>query len=268
MALLRGDAGEMERLAASAAGKPVAEYLLFLNTFLEAYHGRRKKVRELLRRKVEFAEQSGATGRAASHYADASLMEAYFGNPQQARADAEAALKVSAKPDSGVTSASALALALAGDTTPAEKLAAELNQKFPLSTRVQSCALPTIHAAVALHRGNADRALELLPGTMGPYDLGATALLDPMYIRGRAYLMLHDGGAAAVEFRKLIDHPWHRTGNLVGALAHLGLARAYMLQGDTTKSRAAYQDFLTLWKDADPDVPILKQAKAEYAKLR
>ena len=195
-------------------------------------------------------------------------MEAYFGNPQQARADAETALKVSAKRDSGVTSASALALALAGDTTQAEKLAAELSQKFPLNTRVQRCALPTIHAAVALHRGNADKALELLPGTMGPYDLGATALLDPMYIRGRAYLMLHDGGAAAVEFRKVIDHPWHRTGNLVGALAHLGLARAYALRGEKAKSRTAYQDFLALWKDADPDIPILQQAKVEYAKLR
>jgi DNA-binding winged helix-turn-helix (wHTH) protein/tetratricopeptide (TPR) repeat protein len=268
LALLRGDARETERLAASAAGKPVAEYLLFLDTFLEAYHGRRKKVRELLRKKVEFAEHSGATGRAASHHADAGLMEAYFGNPQQARADAETALKVSAKRDSGVTSASALALALAGDTTQAEKLAAELSQKFPLNTLVQRCALPTIRAAVALHRGNADKALELLAGTMGPYDLGATALLDPMYIRGRAYLMLHDGGAAAVEFRKVIDHPWHRTGNLVGALAHLGLARAYTLQGETTKSRAAYQDFLTLWKTADPDIPILKEAKAEYAKLK
>ena len=171
LALLRGDAREMERLAASAAGKPVAEYLLFVDTFLEAYHGRRKKVRELLRRKVEFAERSSARERAASHHADAGLMEAYFGNPQQARADAETALKVSAKRDSGVTSASALALALAGDTTQAENLAAELSQKFPLNTRVQRCALPTIHAAVALHRGNADKALELLPGTMGPYDL-------------------------------------------------------------------------------------------------
>ena len=103
---------------------------------------------------------------------------------------------------------------------------------------------------------------------MGPYDLGATALLDPMYMRGRAYLMLNDGSAAALEFRKMIDHPGIVQENLVGALAHLGLARAYALQGEKAKSRTAYQDFLALWKDADPDIPILQQAKAEYAKLQ
>jgi eukaryotic-like serine/threonine-protein kinase len=266
LALLRGDTGEMERLAGRAVGKPVAEYLLFLETFTEAYHGRRRRVRELLRRKVDLAERAGATQRAAGHQADASLMEAYFGDPQEVRRDAQAALKLSVKRDSWVTSALALALALTGNATQAEKLAAELNQKFPLNTRVQRCTLPAIRAAVALHLGNADKALELLPNVTSPYELGAVELLDPIYLRGQAYLMLHNGPAAAAEFQKIVDFPDIARKNLVGALAHRGLARAYALQADTARARAANHDFLTLWKDADADIPILKEAKAEYAK--
>jgi len=268
LALLRGDAVEKERLTANATGKPVAEYLLFLDTYMEAYHGRRRRVRELLRGKVELAESAGAAQRAAGHRADASLMEAYFGDPQQARAGAETALKSSVKRNSWVTSALALALALAGDTTHAEVLSTELNQKFPLNTRVQRCALPTIRAAMELHRGNAHKALELLPKVTSPYEPGAAELLDPIYLRGQTYLVLHNGPAAATEFQKIVDHPGIVQENLVGALAHLGLARAYALQGDSAKSRTAYQNFLTLWKDADPDIPILKQATAEYANLQ
>jgi DNA-binding winged helix-turn-helix (wHTH) protein/tetratricopeptide (TPR) repeat protein len=268
LALLRGDARERERLAARAAGKPVAEYLLFLDTFMEAYHGRRRRVRELLGRKLELAERAGATQRAASHQADTSLMEAYFGDPQEARRDAEAALKLSEKRDSWVTSALALALALTGNTKQAEKLAAELNQKFPLNTRVQRCTLPAIRAAVALHRGNADKALAFLPNVTSPYELGAVELLDPIYLRGQVYLMLHNGPAAAAEFQKIVDLPDIARENLLGALAHRGLAQAYALQGDTALARAANHDFLTLWKDADPDIPILKEAKVEYAKLK
>jgi hypothetical protein len=206
--------------------------------------------------------------RAAGHQADASLMEAYFGDAQEARRDAEAALKLSVKRDSWATSALALALALTGNSMQAEKLAAELNQQFPLNTRVQRCTLPAIHAAVALHRGNADKALELLPNVTSPYELGAVELLDPIYLRGQAYLMLHNGPAAAAEFQKIVDFPDIARENLVGALAHRGLARAYALQADTARVRAASHDFLTLWKDADADIPILKKAKAEYAKLQ
>jgi predicted Zn-dependent protease len=165
----------------------------------------------------------------------------------------------------------ALALTRAGETAGAEKLAAELDKTFPLDTRVQRYWLPTIRAGVALENKDPNRAIELLKAA-STIELGVptqfTIYLCPVYVRGEAYLMLHDGNAAAAEFQKFIDHrglvenfPW-------GALARLGLARAYAMQGDMAKARSAYQDFLTLWKDADPDIPILKEAKTEYAKLQ
>ena len=170
----------------------------------------------------------------------------------------------------------ALALARAGDTPAAEKLADELDKTYPLGTLVQRYWLPTIRAAVALQRKDPNRAVELL-NRASTIELGQPANLAvslcPAYLRGEAYLMLHDGNAAAAEFRKFIEHyglvanfPW-------GALARLGLARAYVLDAATDpaardKARAAYQDFFALWKDADPDIPILHSAKAEYAKLK
>ena len=166
----------------------------------------------------------------------------------------------------------ALALAQADDTARAEELAAELDKTFPLDTLVQRYWLPTVRAAVALERGNPNRAVELLKETnaieLGQPTTNSTVMLAPVYTHGEAYLALGDGQRAAKEFQKFIDHrglvgnfPW-------GALARLGLARAYATQGDTAKAKAAYQDFLTLWKDADPDIPIYIAAKAEYAKLR
>jgi predicted Zn-dependent protease len=161
----------------------------------------------------------------------------------------------------------ALALARGGDTVGAEKLAAELEKTSPLDTMVQRYWLPTIRASVALERNDPNRAIELLK-VVSPIELGRAGNLLPVYLRGEAYLMLHDGNRAAGEFQEFIDYrglianfPW-------GALARLGLARAYAMQGDKAKARTAYQDFLTLWKDADPDIPILKQAKTEYAKLQ
>jgi predicted Zn-dependent protease len=170
-----------------------------------------------------------------------------------------------------VRAVAALALARAGDAAGAEKLATDLDKTFPLDTLAQRYWLPTIRAGVALERQDPNRAIELLQ-VASPIELGAQTniitYLCPAYVRGEAYLMLHDGNRAAAEFQKFIDHrglvlnfPW-------GALARLGLARAYALQGDRAKARTAYQDFLTLWKDADPDIPILKQAKAECAKLQ
>jgi hypothetical protein len=170
----------------------------------------------------------------------------------------------------------AVALARAGDTAAAEKLAAGLDTTFPLDTLVQRYWLPTIQAAIALERKDPSRAVELLKVTSA-IELGQPTIVDvflcPVYLRGEAYLMLNNGNAAAAEFQKFIDHyglvanfPW-------GALARLGLARAYALDAATDpaardKARTAYQNFLTLWKDADPDIPIYKQAKAEYARLR
>jgi eukaryotic-like serine/threonine-protein kinase len=191
------------------------------------------------------------------------------GNRQQALADVDAAMRLA--PNRNVRAVAALALARAGYTAPVEKVVAELDKTFPLDTLVQRYWLPTIRAAIALQREDPNRAIELLQ-VASAIELcqptQATIYLCPAYLRGQAYLMLRDGNAAAAEFQKFIDHrglvvnfPW-------GALARLGLARAYALQGDTAKAKAAYQDFLTLWKDADPDIPILQQAKAEYAKLQ
>jgi len=252
----------MARVVASAADKPFLAFAMQAST--EAYYGRLRKARELRRRAVESAKQNGAVQTAAFLQVALGFEEVSLGDMQHARADADAALKIAANQE--VRLVASFVLALAGDTEHAEKLAAELNKSFPLDTEVQRLGLPTTRAVVALSRNNPAKAVELL-GLMSPHELGAPGLV-PIYERGRAYLMLQNGSAAAAEFQKVIDHPGIVQGNPVGALAHLGVARAYALQGDTTKSRAAYQDFLTLWKDADPDVPILQQARAEYAKLQ
>jgi predicted Zn-dependent protease len=218
---------------------------------------------------MDSAQHNDAKESAAAYQAAAALREVEAGNQEQARAEANAALKLAS--NRVVRAIAALALARAGDTAGAEKLAAELDKAFPLDTVVQRYWLPTIRAGVALERKDPNRAIELLKGA-STLELGEVTnlaiFLCPVYLRGEAYLMLHDGNRAAAEFQKFIDHrglvanfPW-------GVLARLGLARAYAMQGDTAKARAAYQDFLTIWKDADPDVPVLKQAKAEYAKLK
>ena len=270
LAFLRGDEGRMAHLASVAVGKPGTEDLLLASQAdTEGWHGRLKNAQELTIRAVNSALHNDARETAAAYQAEAALREVESGNPERARADAAAALKLA--PNRDVQAMVAVALARAGDTVGAEKLAAELDRSYPLGTLVQRYWLSTIQAAVALERKDPRRAIELLKEA-SPLDLSAPTILSvellPVYLRGESYLVLHDGRGAAAEFQKFIDHrglvgnfPW-------GALARLGLARAYALQGDTAKARAAYQDFLTLWRDADPDVPLLKQAKAEYAKLQ
>jgi len=256
-------------LVSAAMGKPGAEdMLLAAQADTEGWYGKLKNAHELTRRAMDSAQRNDAKETAAGYQAEAALREVELGNREQARAEAYAALKLA--PGRGVRDMAALALTRAGETAGAEKLAAELEKTFPLDTLVQRYWLPTIRAGIALQRKDPNRAIELLKAT-STIELGQTNLsinLCPVYLRGEAYLMLHDGNRAAAEFQKFIDHrglvanfPW-------GALARLGLARAFAMQGDTAKAKTAYQDFLTLWKDADPDVPILKEAKAEYAKLR
>ena len=270
LAFFKGDSALMTQLASAAMGKPRTEDLLLaIQADTEGWHGRLKNAHELTRRAMDSAEHNDAKESAASYQAAAALREVESGNRVQARTEANAALKLA--PNRDVRAVAALALARAGDTAGAEKLAAELDKTFPLDTLVQRNWLPTIRATVALDRKNPNRAVELLKAARsielgGPTNL--TIVLCPVYLRGEAYLMLHDGNGAAAEFQKFIDHrglvsnfPW-------GAVARLGLASANAMQGDTVKAKAAYQDFLTLWKDADPDIPILKQAKAEYAKLQ
>ena len=269
LAFLKGDAAQMAQLVSAAMGKPGAEDLLLdMQADTEGWYGGLKNAHELTGRAMDSAQHNDAKETAASYEAAAALREVESGNREQARAEANAAMKLA--PNRDVRAIAALALARAGDTAGAEKLVAEFDKSFPLDTLVQRYWLPTIRAAIALQRKDANRAIELLKVAStvelsGPMNL--TIFLCPAYLRGEAYLMLHDGNRAAAEFQKFIGHrglvgnfPW-------GALAHLGLARAYAMQGDTAKARSAYQDFLTLWKDADPDIPILKQAKAEYAKL-
>jgi serine/threonine protein kinase/tetratricopeptide (TPR) repeat protein len=270
LAFLKGNAAQMAQLAADAMGKPGTEDLLLAaQADTEAWHGKLKNARELTRRAMDSAQHNDAKEAAATYQAAAALREVESGNRTQARADADAAVKLA--PNRDVQAMAALALARAGDTAGGEKLAAELDQTLPLDTLVQRYWLPTIRAAVALQRKDPNRAVELLKAAsmieLGcPTSLGV--VLFPAYLRGEAYLMLHDGNRAAAEFQKFIDH-YGLVGNFPwGALARLGIARAYAMQGDTAKAKAAYQDFLTLWKDADPEIPIYKQAKAEYAQLQ
>jgi tetratricopeptide (TPR) repeat protein/tRNA A-37 threonylcarbamoyl transferase component Bud32 len=266
LAFLKGDSAKMVQLASAAMGKPGTEdQLLAMQADTESWYGKLKNAHELTGRAMDSAQHNDARESAASYQAAAALREVESGNREQARAEANAALKLA--PNRDVRATAALALARAGDTAGAEKLAAELDKTYPLDTLVQRYRLPTIRAAVALERKDPNRAIEQLKVTSA-IELGDQGDLTPVYLRGEAYLMLRDGSAAAAEFQKFIDHrgvvvnfPW-------GALARVGLARAYAMQRDTVKARTAYQDFLTLWKDADPDIPILKEAKVEYAKLK
>jgi tetratricopeptide (TPR) repeat protein len=269
LAFLKGDTAQMARIVSAAAGKPGAEEpLLAIQADAEGWYGKLKNAHELTGRAMDSALHHNAKEAAAAYQARAALREVESGNREQARAEAAAAVKLAKDRDVWVIAA--LALARAGDTAGAEKLAAELDKTFPLDTLVQRYWLPTIRAGVALQSKDPDRAIELLK-VVSPVDLGGqpmlAAYMSPAYVRGEAYLMLHDGNRAAVEFQKFIDHRGLVATFSWGALARLGLARAYALQGDTAKARAAYRDFLTLWKDADAGIPILKEAKAEYAKL-
>jgi DNA-binding winged helix-turn-helix (wHTH) protein/tetratricopeptide (TPR) repeat protein len=270
LAFLKDDAAQMTLLASAAMGKPGTEDLLLASQAdTEGWHGRLKDARQLTRRAMDSALHNDAKESAATYQAAAALREVESGNRKRARAEADAAVKLA--PNRDVRAMAALAFARAGATARAEKLAAELDKTFPLDTLVQRYWLPTIRAAVALERRDPTRAIELLK-VASPIELSGPTnlaiLMCPVYLRGEAYLMLHNGDAAALEFQKFIDHrglvwnfPW-------GALTRLGLARAYALQGDAAKAKAAHQDFLALWKDADPDLLILIAAKSEYAKLQ
>jgi len=220
---------------------------------------------------VASAKRAEEKETAAGYEASAGVREALFGNATEARHLVGAALALSNGHD--VQCAGALALALAGDAAQADKLADDLAKRFPEDSIVQFNCVPTLHAQIALSRAEASKASAVLQAAT-TYELATPSngsfsfSLYPAFVRGEAYLGAHHGTEAAAEFQKLLDHRSLVVMEPIGALAHLGLARAYALQGDSAKAHAAYQDFLTLWKDADPDIPILIAAKAEYAKLR
>ena len=268
LAFLKNDAAGMAQQVTWSAGKPgVEDVLLASEAGTVVYSGRLEKAREFSRRAVSAAERSEEREVAAGYEAGAALMEALFGNAAQAREHAAAALALST--GRYVQYGAALALALAGDATRAQALTDDLAKRFPQDTLVRFNYLPTLHARLALNHNNTSKAIETLQAAI-PYELGSVGYgtLYPVFVRGEAFLAAHYGGEAAVEFQKFLDHRGILGNSPILALAHLGLARAYVLQGDTVKAHAAYQDFLTLWKDADPDIPILIAAKAEYAKLQ
>jgi eukaryotic-like serine/threonine-protein kinase len=265
------------------AGKPDYEnYGLAHASDTEAYGGHVGKARELTKRAVDSAIRANSKENGAVWQANAALQQAAYGNAKKARQSAAEALKL-APASRGVESEAALAFAMAGDTARAESLAQDLGKRFPVDTHMQSLWLPAIQAQLALDRKNPAIALNALQAASPielaniPFVSGLSCLYH-VYVRGEGYLAAGQGTAAAAEFQKILDHSGIVWNCWTGALAHLGVARANALQARTSqgadadaarvRALAAYQDFLTLWKDADPDIPILKQAKAEYAKLR
>jgi eukaryotic-like serine/threonine-protein kinase len=273
VAFLEGDAAEMERQSAWSAGRPGSDdILLSPQSDTEASSGHLGKAQELSRRASESAQSIGEREAAAGREINAALREAEFGNAVQARSQTASALALDST--QGTQILAALALARAGDLDRAQKMANELEKQNPLNTTINRYWLPTIRAALELNRQNPSKAVEILqPAALN--ELGEPdpapevgGFLYPIFVRGQAYLALRQESAAIAEFQKFLDYRGVVINGPLGALAHLGLARAYALQGDTSKARAAYQDFLTLWKDADPDIPILIAAKSEYAKLK
>jgi tetratricopeptide (TPR) repeat protein len=276
LAFLQNDGAGMAKQMAWASGKRGIEELMLSNEAdTVAYYGRLRNARELSRQAVALAKQAEETETAARYEAAAALRESLFGNVAEARATAASALELSTSRD--VQYGVSLALALAEDSlrgqVQAEELADDLAKRFPEDTIVQFNYLPTLRAQIAINHHDASKAVGFLEAT-APYELGTpmfsgfTGVLYPAYVRGQAYMAVHQGSKAVVEFQKLLNHRGAVVNEPMGVLSHLGLARAYAMQGDTAKAKAAYQDFLTLWKDADPDIPILKQAKAECAKLQ
>jgi tetratricopeptide (TPR) repeat protein len=263
-------------------GKPEENVGLALASDTEAYAGHMGKARELTKRSVDSAIRADSKENGAIWQANAGVQQAAYGNPAEARQSAAEALKLASE-SQGVEVEAALAFAMAGDTARAESLAQDLNKRFPLDTQIQSLWLPAIHGQVALDKKNPAAAVNTLQAAsaieLGQIDfLANISCLYHVYVRGEAYLAAGQGSAAAAEFQKILDHSGIVWNCWTGALARLGVARANALQARTSqvadsdaarvRALAAYKDFLTLWKDADPDVPILKEAKAEQAKLQ
>jgi tRNA A-37 threonylcarbamoyl transferase component Bud32/tetratricopeptide (TPR) repeat protein len=270
LAFLQGDTTTMASEAAWASGKPgIEDTLLYFQSDTAAYAGQLAKANDFTARAVASAQQAGEKETAAGYQAEAALREAVVGDAAQARQQAAAALKISTGRDT--QAAAALALALAGDAAQAQKLADDLAQRFPQDTITQFNYLPAIRAAIALARNAPAKAIAELQAA-SPYELGqpaTTILLNlyPVYVRGLACLAAHQGEQAAAEFQKILDHPGFTLNEVIGPLANLGLARAHALSGNKPGARKSYQDFLALWQHADPEIPILRQAKAEYAKM-
>jgi len=276
IAFLKGDKVGMERAAALARERRGANgWVSNSEGFVLAYSGHLEAARKKSQLAADLARKTERRDTEALYEADAAVREALFGNVPTARQRAVDALELSKSRD--VVYGVGFALALSGDSSRSEALTEDLSRRFPEDTRVQFTYAPTLRALLALNRSQPSKAVELLQTTI-PYEGGSPTVggseyllgagnLYPAYGRGLAYLAAHQGAEAAGEFQKIIDHRGIVISDPVGALAHLQLGRAYALSGDKTKAKSAYRNFLTLWKDADPDIPILQQAQAEYANL-
>ena len=272
LAFLGSDSQAMAEQQQWFVGKPEENDGLSLASDTEAYVGRLHKARELTKQSIGSAIRADSKETGAIWQEIAAQREAVFGNPAEAKQQAADGLKLYPA-SQGVEVEAALAFAMAGDTIRAESLAQALSKRFPLDTQMQSLWLPAIEAQLALNRKNPAEALNDLQAAsaieLGSVPFGTNnSCLYPTYIRGEAYLAAGQGKESAAEFQKILGHSGIVWNCWTGALAHLGLARAYALSDDTAKAKAAYNDFITLWKDAEPDIPILKQAKAEYATLQ
>ncbi len=274
IAFLKSDAAGMAREVALARSDSGAEdWMSHHQAFALAYTGHLKQARRMSSQAAELAQQAGHRERAALFETGAALREAFFGNAVAARQKATAALGLAR--DREVEYGAALSLALAGNSSQTQTLADDLEKNFPEDTSVKFSYLPVLRALLALNRRQPAKAIELLESA-GPYELGTPrsniqgffGALYPVYVRGVAYLAEGQGTDAVAEFQKILDHRGIVISDSIGALAHLQMGRAYAVAGDKAKAEFAYQNFLSLWKDADPDIPILKQARAEYAKLK
>ena len=268
LAFLQEDTDTMQQLVQWAKGKPGYEDRLAIESAdVASYYGRVAASREVFEQAAVKALADGSNETAAEHYAGLAYTAAFIGDNSAAQQFAAKSLALSR--DRSVTERNAMALAVSGDPGQAEELAEELNRQYPTHTLMQNYTLPTIRGMIEIDRKRPAKAIEILQPAL-KYELVMDSLADvlPAYVRGLAYLQLGDGRKAAGEFQKVVDNPGVVVTSVIGALAHLQLGRAERMAGNLDAARTNYQDFLALWKDADPDIPILKQAKSEYAKLK
>ena len=277
IAFVKDDKGAMERVAAETREKTgVDDWMANSAGFVLAYSGHLEEARKMSRRAADLARKAERRDTEALYEVDEAVREALFGNASTARQKAESALELSKSRD--VEYGAAFALALSGDSSRSQALTEDLARRFPEDTRVQFTYVPTLRGLLTLNHSQPANAVALLQTTI-PYELGmpseggseyllGAGNLYPAYVRGLAYLAAHQGTEAAAEFQKILNHRGIVVSDPIGALARLRLGRAYALSGDKAKAKSAYQDFLSLWKNADPEIPILKLANAEYTKLQ
>ncbi|MGA2263879.1 MAG: tetratricopeptide repeat protein, partial [Acidobacteriota bacterium] len=265
LAFLNGDADGMQRQLKWSEGKPSEYYLLNEAANAAASRGQLQKAGELMQRSVQVSERLDFKGTTAATLAGEALTQAEFGNFAKVREMATLSSGLARNRSNLVPVA--VALAMTGDVSRAQAITEELDHRFPADTLLHQASIPCVRALIELKHNAPEQAIQALEATT-PYELGIDQGFYPIYIRGQAYLRAKRGAEAAAEFQKIVDHRGINPTFAEHSLARLGLGRAYVMTGDTAKARAVYQDFLALWKDADPDIPILTEAQAEYAKLK